>query len=58
MGLTLLANTLFGGAQIRLAVGVGVAATVALMVLFLAYQRWRYRSADTAAPREETEPRR
>src|SRR5712691_2383350 len=38
-GVTLLANSLFGGAQIRLAVGVGVAATVALMVLFLAYQR-------------------
>jgi len=54
-GVTLLANNLFGGAQIRLAVGVGVAATVALMVLFLAYQRWRYRSAEAAAPREETE---
>ena len=57
-GLTLLANSLFGGAQIRLAVGVGFAATVALMVLFLAYQRWRYRSAEAAAPRDETEPRR
>jgi hypothetical protein len=57
-GVTLLANSLFGGAQIGLAVGVGVAATVARMVLFLAYQRWRYRSAEAAAPREETEPRR
>jgi hypothetical protein len=57
-GVTLLANSLFGGDQIRLAVGVGVVASVLLMVLFLAYQRWRYRSAEAAAPREETEPRR
>jgi hypothetical protein len=57
-GVTLLANTLLGGDQIRLAGGLGVTTTVVLMATFLAYQRWRYRSAEAAAPREETEPRR
>jgi hypothetical protein len=55
-GVTLLANSLFGGDQIRLAVGLGVAATVVLMAVFLVYQRWRYRSAEAAAPRVGTEP--
>ena len=57
-GVTLLANSVLGGEQIGLAVGLGVAATVALMAVFLVYQRWRYRSAEAAAPREEAEPRR
>jgi hypothetical protein len=52
-GVTLLANSLFGGAQIRLAVGLGVAAAVALMAAFLAYQRWRYRIGEATAPLEE-----
>jgi hypothetical protein len=52
-GVTLLANRLFGGDQIRLTVSLGVAATVVLMSAFLAYQRWRYRSADATASREE-----
>jgi len=60
-GVTLLVNSLFGGDQIRLAVGLGVAATVVLMAVFLTYQRWRYRSAETAAQdegRRETDRRR
>jgi hypothetical protein len=57
-GVTLLANSVLGGDQIGLAVVLGIAATVALMAVFLAYQRWRYRSAEAAAPREEAEPRR
>jgi hypothetical protein len=48
-GVTLLADSLFGGDQTRLAVGLGVAATVVLMAAFLAYQRWRYRGAEAAA---------
>jgi hypothetical protein len=55
-GVTLLANSLVGGDQIRLAVGLGVAATPVLMTVFLAYQQWRYRSAEAAAPRDG-EPR-
>jgi hypothetical protein len=55
-GVTLLASSLFGGDQTRLAVGLGVAATVVLMAVFLAYQRWRYRGAEAVAPRE-AEPR-
>ncbi len=49
-GVTLLASGLFGGDQTRLPVGLGVAATVMLMAVFLAYQRWRYRGAEAAAP--------
>ena len=56
-GVALLANSLLGGDQIGLAVCLGVAATVVLMAVFLAYQGWRYRSAEPAAPREESEPR-
>jgi hypothetical protein len=60
-GVTLLANTLLGGDQIRLAVGFGVTATVVLVAIFLAYQRWRYRSAEASTPpteRHETSRRR
>lgn len=57
-GVTLLANSLVGRDQIRLAVSLGVAATVVLMAVFLIYQRWRYSSAGGAARREETDPRR
>jgi len=56
-GVTLLANSLLGGVQIGLAVSLGVAATVVLMAVFLAYQRWRYRSAEAAAP-EPSRPQR
>lgn len=45
-GVTLLANSLFRGAQIGLAVSLGVAATLVLMAAFLAYQGWRYRRAE------------
>jgi hypothetical protein len=42
-GVTLLvANT--GGHRMGLALSVGVGATVALMIAFLTYQQWRYRS--------------
>lgn len=60
-GVTLLVNSVFGGDRIRLAMGLGVAATVVLMAVFLAYQRWRYRSAETAAQNDchqETDRRR
>jgi hypothetical protein len=56
-GVTLLANSLFGGDQTRLSVGLGVVATVVLMTVFLAYQRWPYRRAEAAAP-HEAEPTR
>jgi len=56
-GVTLLANSLLGGEQISFAVCLGVAATVVLMAVFLAYQRWRYRSAEAAAP-EPSRPQR
>jgi hypothetical protein len=48
-GVTLLANHLLDGEQIGLALCFGLAATVALMAVFIAYQRWRYRGAETAA---------
>lgn len=51
-GVTLLASSLFGGDQTRLVVGLGVAATVMLMAVFLAYQRWRYGGAEAAAPHD------
>jgi hypothetical protein len=50
------ADRLLGGDQIGLAVCLGVAATVVLMAVFLAYQGWRYRGAEAAAPREEAKP--
>jgi len=46
-GITLLANSLLGD-RIDLAMGTGVAATAALMALFLVYQTSRYRSATRA----------
>jgi hypothetical protein len=49
-GVTLLANSLLGGDKIGLAVCLGVAATGVLMAVFLAYQGWRYRSAEASAP--------
>ena len=45
-GVTLLANGVLGADQIGLPVCLGVAATVVLMAVFLAYQSWRYRSAE------------
>ena len=56
-GVTLLANSVVGREQIRLALALGVMATVILMTVFLAYQRRRYRDAEAAASREEPEPR-
>lgn len=41
-GVALLAGTLFGPERTTFAVGLGVATAVAIMVLFFAYQRWRY----------------
>jgi hypothetical protein len=55
-GVALLATSLFGANQTRLAVSLGVAATVVLMAVFLAYQRWRCRGAEVAAP-HKAEPR-
>src|SRR5438874_12470979 len=57
-GVTLLANSVVGRDQIRLALGLGVMATVVVMTVFLAYQRRRFRDAEAAAAREEVEPRR
>ena len=56
-GVTLLANSVVGREQIRVALGLGVMATVVLMTVFLAYQRRRYRDAEAAAAGEEVEPR-
>ena len=56
-GVTLLANSMVGHNEIHLALGLGAMATVILMTLFLAYQRRRYRDAEAAASREESEPR-
>jgi hypothetical protein len=53
-GVSLLAYGLLGGDQIRLAVSLGVAATVVLMAVFLAYRGWRYGSVEAAAPRTAT----
>jgi hypothetical protein len=41
-GVTLLAGVLLGADQRGLALGLGVVAAVAVMALFLLYQRWRY----------------
>ncbi len=41
-GVTLLAGDLLGANQRILALGLGLVAAVAVMVAFLAYQRWRY----------------
>jgi hypothetical protein len=57
-GVTLLANSLLGGDRISRAVWLGVAAAVVLMAVSVAYQRWRYRGAERAAPHEEAGPRR
>jgi hypothetical protein len=57
-GVTLLANSLLGGDRITLTVWLGVAASLALMGLFIAYQPWRYRGAEAAAPPDETKARR
>ena len=54
-GVTLLANSVVSRDRIRLALGLGVIATVVLMILFLAYQRARYRDAEAAVSREESE---
>jgi hypothetical protein len=54
-GVTLLVNSVFGGDKIRLAMGLGVTTTVVLMAIFLAYQRWRYRSAEATAQHVERE---
>ena len=56
-GVTLFVNSVVRGDQIRLALGLGVMATVVLMTVFLGYQRRRYRDAEAAASREEPEPR-
>ena len=56
-GVTLLASSVFGGHQTRLAVGLGAVVTVILMTVFLAYQRWRYRATEAAAA-NEAEPQR
>jgi hypothetical protein len=48
-GVTLLANHLLDGEQVGLALCLGLTATVVLMAVFIAYQRWRYRGAETAA---------
>src|SRR5437763_4294464 len=56
-GVTLLANSVVGREQIRLALGLGIVATVVLMTIFLAYTRLRFRAVDAAASREESEPR-
>lgn len=42
-GVALLTNELLGGGRIGLAVGVGVTIAAFLMVVFFAFQRWRYR---------------
>jgi hypothetical protein len=48
-GVTLLANNLLRGGRLGLAVGIGAFVTAALMALLVAYQRWRYRSAEPAS---------
>jgi hypothetical protein len=45
-GVALLTNELLGGGRIGLAVGVGVTIAAFLMVVFFAFQRWRYRVFD------------
>jgi len=56
-GVALLASSLLGGDRASLAVGLGVAASLTLMAAFIAYQRWRYRSAEATA-HDKTEWRR
>jgi hypothetical protein len=51
-GMTLLATRLLGGNPLGLAIGVGGGVTLVHMLVFLAYQRRRYRSAEAAAPRD------
>jgi hypothetical protein len=41
-GVSLLADALLGGARRGLALGLGVATAIALMIAFFLYQRWRY----------------
>jgi hypothetical protein len=47
-GVALFAAILLGGDHTGIAVSFGVAATAVLMVIFIAYQNWRYRSAEGA----------
>ena len=55
-GVTLLANSVWGGDRVGVAISLGAATTVALMAGFLAYQRSRYRSAESTVPVEELKP--
>jgi hypothetical protein len=47
-GVTLLANALLGGDHIGLALALGICSTIALTLVFLVYQRWRFRTIDLA----------
>lgn len=59
-GVTLLASNLLAGDHTILALSIGVAAALAIMAAFLAFQRWMYRVAGPAEARglrSETEHR-
>jgi hypothetical protein len=53
VGVTLLAGELRADEQTVVALLLGVAAAVALMAVFVAYQRWRFRVFELAGPHEE-----
>jgi hypothetical protein len=53
-GVTLLANALLGGDHIGLALVFGIGSTLALTLVFLVYQRWRFTTIDVAMPGPES----
>src|SRR5205823_14852591 len=56
-GVALLANVLFHGHRIALALLLGVIVAVMLMAVFLVYQRWRFRILELPPPFEHAGPR-
>jgi Na+-driven multidrug efflux pump len=55
VGAAFLAGDLLGSDQTALAMSLGVALAVALIIAFVAYERWRFRIFDRAEPSEEPE---
>jgi hypothetical protein len=58
VGLALLAGDRLGADQTALAMLLGVGLAVALIVAFVAYERWRFRTFERAEPNEEPEEQR
>ena len=55
VGVALLAADLLGADQTALAMSLGVALAVALIVVFVVYERWRFRIFEVGEPSEDAE---